>query len=103
MSEPKKSYPNSALVFTNRDKEGEKDPDIKGSGEINCPHCQRGFALWVNGWRNEGAKGKYLRLTLRAKDDRPARDPDPKPSKPYTPGPIDPPRRKDEDDQSIPF
>jgi len=102
MSEPKKHYPNSGRIEANDKKERDNQPDETGRIQITCPKCQRESQFFINGWYKSG----FMSLSFKElvpRQGAPARDLDPRPSKPYTPGPIDPPRRKEEDDQSIPF
>ena len=103
MSYEKKHYVNSGSIGVNQRKEIDNHPDRSGSVNITCPKCQRESQFWISGWLKEGNDGsKFMSLSFKEKVPKgQQRDPDPKPSKPYTPGPIDPPRAKDEDD--VPF
>jgi hypothetical protein len=68
-----KDYPNSAVLFVNdRRKNGDRDPDLKGSGTLDCPHCKRRVELWVSAWRKTGGRaGKFLSLSFRPKGEAP--------------------------------
>lgn len=54
---------NTGALFANRDRKGEKDPNAKGSINIE------GVEYWISAWTNESKKGeKYQRLKVTKKD-----------------------------------
>lgn len=57
---------NSGALFKNDDKrEGKKDPDYKGSVNVD------GVDYWVSSWINTSKAGqKYMSLKLKAKEPR---------------------------------
>ena len=57
---------NSGALFKNNDKrEGKKDPDYKGSVNVE------GTEYWVSSWINTSKAGdKYMSLKLKAKEPR---------------------------------
>ena len=68
MSEQKISKPNRGALFRNKNKrEGHNDPDYKGEVHVE------GIEYWVNSWIQEGKSGKYMSMSLRKKDDMPAK------------------------------
>ena len=63
-----RDFPNSGILFANGHKEGERDRDYRGTADINCPHCEGRFQLWLSGWVKKGRKGKFLSLAFKLKD-----------------------------------
>lgn len=63
-----REYPNSGILFKNDRKQGEKDRDYRGDGEVTCPVCESRIALWLSGWIRTGRKGKFLGLSFKPKD-----------------------------------
>ena len=63
-------FPNSGILFANdRKREGGRDADRTGSGDIECPHCRRRFQFFINGWLKVGKTGsKFLSLSFKPKD-----------------------------------
>jgi hypothetical protein len=59
-----KQYDNSGILFRNDDKEpgNEKDRDYKGEATI------AGVAYWMSGWIKQGARGKFMTFSFKAKD-----------------------------------
>lgn len=45
-----KTYPNSGRVFKNTNKKTSNHPDWDGNGEIECAHCGKRNAFFINGW-----------------------------------------------------
>ena len=47
-----KKYDNSNRIalWENDDKQTERHPDIKGSGEVVCEHCKKSTEFWAAGW-----------------------------------------------------
>jgi len=66
-----RDFPNSGILFANdRKRDGSRDADRTGTGDIECPHCQRRFQFFVNGWLKIGKSGsKFLSLSFKPKDD----------------------------------
>lgn len=54
---------NSGTVFNNDRKESDKHPDRTGTAMID------GVMYWVSGWVKTGAKGPFLSLAFKRKDD----------------------------------
>ena len=52
------------VLFKNDRGRGENSPPYTGSCEIE------GEEYWVSAWVNEGKKGKYFKLSFKAKDGR---------------------------------
>lgn len=52
-------------LFKNDRKEQPNHPDYKGSLNVN------GVDYWVSAWIKEGAKGKFMSLSVKAKDAAP--------------------------------
>jgi hypothetical protein len=73
----KQDYPNSAVAFVNdRDRKSERDPHLKGSGSLDCPHCGQRIEFWLSVWSKVGAKaGTFLSLSLRPKNEAGASSP----------------------------
>src|SRR5262249_36748695 len=63
-------FPNSGIVFTNdRKRDGSRDADRTGSGDLECPHCRRRFQFFINGWLKVGKSGsKFLSLSFKPKN-----------------------------------
>jgi hypothetical protein len=57
-----KKYPNSGALFCNHDKTDPKHADYSGSLSVEGVG-----EFWLNGWIKEGAKGKFLRLSVKPK------------------------------------
>jgi hypothetical protein len=55
---------NSGALFQNERKEADNHPDRTGTAMIG------GVEYWVNGWLKEGAKGKFLSLSFKPKDQQ---------------------------------
>ena len=51
-------------LFKNERKESEKHPDYTGSAKID------GREFWLSAWIKEGAKGKFMSLALKPKDEQ---------------------------------
>jgi hypothetical protein len=63
-------------LFKNDRKEKESHPDYKGSINVG------GVEFWLSAWIKEGAKGKFMSLSVQAKDaqTKPAAKPAAKPA-----------------------
>ncbi len=61
---------NSGTIFVNDRKETERHPDRTGTAMID------GVMYYVSGWIKDGAKGKFMSLAFKRKDDQPQRAPD---------------------------
>jgi hypothetical protein len=60
-----KDYDNnmSGALFGNDQKQSDKEPDYKGSAEVD------GVQYWISGWVNKSKDGKkYLKIKFTAKD-----------------------------------
>lgn len=55
---------NSGTVFNNDRKESPNHPDRSGSAMID------GVEYWVSGWVKNGAKGQFLSLAFKKKEQR---------------------------------
>lgn len=79
---------NSGVLFNNREAKGdnERAPDYKGSINVN------GEEFWLSAWIKEGQKGKFMSLSIKPKEAKPAL----KPAK-------QDPRRHSRDDDEVPF
>ena len=53
---------NSGILFRNRKKESDKQPDARGSATID------GKEYWLSGWTKQGDKGKFVSLAFSPKD-----------------------------------
>ena len=70
---------NFALLFTNRGKRKETDPEFTGHGELLCPHCGKQGAYRLSAWIKSSAKaGKFFSISFLPKEEqaeRPERPP----------------------------
>ena len=62
-----KKYPNSGALFRNSDKADPKHADYGGSISIEGVG-----EFWINGWLKDGAKGKFLSLSIKPKQQKTA-------------------------------
>ena len=63
-------YPNSGALSKNERKEKDTHPDFAGSVEVD------GVEYWISGWKKEGAKGPFISLSFKPKDEsKPAAKP----------------------------
>lgn len=54
----------SGVLFRNKKKEHEKQPDHQGQCEIN------GVEMWISAWIKDGPKGKFFSLRFKPKDEQ---------------------------------
>jgi hypothetical protein len=68
-----KEYDNTdrGVLFKNDRKEQDNHPDYKGSINVG------GTDFWLSAWIKEGQKGKFMSLSIKPKEDAPAK-PQPK-------------------------
>jgi hypothetical protein len=64
VSSNQRNFPN--ILFPNDRKDG--DRDYRGSADLNCPHCEGRFQVWLSGWVKHGNKGKFLSLAFKLKE-----------------------------------
>lgn len=75
---------NRGVLFRNDRKDSDKHPDYNGSINID------GRELWLSAWIKQGAKGKFMSLSVKPKDGQQAARSGPRP-------------RDELDDGSVPF
>jgi hypothetical protein len=64
-----RDFPNSGILFRNdKRREGSKDPDYKGTCDIQCG-CGRRFTRLLGGWIKQGRNGKFLTLSLKPRPE----------------------------------
>ncbi len=56
---------NSGTIFVNDRKETDKHPDRTGTAMID------GVMYYVSGWIKDGAKGKFMSMAFKRKDEQP--------------------------------
>jgi len=69
--------PDTGSLFVNDRKTTENHPDRTGTAEIQCPHCTALASFRVSGWLKTSKAGiKFMSLSFRPKEARPARNGD---------------------------
>lgn len=76
---------NSGVLFKNDRKESANHPDYKGNGMV------QGQEVWIDAWIKEGQKGKFMSLSIKPKEAKPAKQAPRRPSRDF------------DDDSSVPF
>ena len=56
-----KKYPNSGILFKNKDKKEERHADYSGTAEVD------GVDYYINAWIKEGKAGKFFSLSFKPK------------------------------------
>jgi uncharacterized protein (DUF736 family) len=74
---------NRGVLFKNDKKESDKHPDYRGNMNVD------GVEHWLDAWIKEGKNGKFMSLSIKPKEARPA--------KPQGKRPVP------DDDDSMPF
>lgn len=59
-----KSYPNSGILSRNNDRKNDKQPEFRGSCEVD------GQRYWLSAWVKENDKGKFFSLSFTKIEDR---------------------------------
>ena len=63
---------NRGVLFKNDRKDSDKHPDYKGNINVN------GVEFWLSAWIKDGAKGKFMSLSIQPKEEqKPAPKSDP--------------------------
>jgi len=88
---------NRGVLFKNQRKDSDKHPDYTGNINIG------GTEFWLSAWIKDGAKGKFMSLSVKPKDDQPQQSISQR-AMPKGRDPISSGRSlKDDMDDSIPF
>ena len=56
---------NRGVLFKNQRKDSDKHPDYTGNINIG------GTEFWLSAWIKDGAKGKFMSLSVKPKDEQP--------------------------------
>lgn len=56
---------NRGVLFKNQRKESDKHPDYTGNINVD------GTEFWLSAWIKDGAKGKFMSLSIKPKDEQP--------------------------------
>jgi hypothetical protein len=60
---------NRGALWKNDRREKETHPQLKGSTNVVCPHCNKTTDYWTSGWTsNDGGKKPLVSLSLQVKD-----------------------------------
>jgi hypothetical protein len=63
---------NNGVLFKNDRKEAPNHPDYRGEINVN------GKVFWLSAWLKTGAKGKFMSLAVKPKDEQARADPGPR-------------------------
>ncbi len=55
---------NRGVLFKNQRKESDKHPDYTGNINVD------GTEFWLSAWIKDGAKGKFMSLSIKPKDEQ---------------------------------
>lgn len=85
---------NRGVLFKNDRKESDKHPDYKGNVNVD------GVEFWLSAWIKDGAKGKFMSLSIQPKETQ---QPATKQPDPISTGRMPPRQSILPDDDPIPF
>jgi hypothetical protein len=60
---------NRGALWKNDRRDKETHPQLKGSTNVVCPHCNKATDYWTSAWTSsEGGKKPLVSISLQAKD-----------------------------------